>query len=202
MRVAPAERPNIAGGSAPRSRRSFASAKTVGNRSPQVGSAALPAHDTANADRLRAHQVEEMARRRASGDHPSQRPEVRARIAEAQRAPRTACRGSSGGGFTGLPSEFRRLILPRLDGLPPRELAGVTGLSPGYCAQIRDGKRIPHVRHWPAFQLAGSRPTMPANERRDHLPDQTSQSSPSRNACGGESRRSHSRIGGAYVKPG
>jgi len=47
------------------------------------------------------------------------------------------------------------LILPRLTGLSPRELTDATGLSPGYCASIRDGKRVPDVRHWAVFQLAG-----------------------------------------------
>ena len=53
------------------------------------------------------------------------------------------------------PSELRRLILPRSAGVRPVELAQATGLSRGYCAQIRDGKRVRHVRHWAAFQLAG-----------------------------------------------
>jgi CRISPR-associated endonuclease Cas1 len=113
-------------------------------------------HQAANTQRLRHHQAEETARRRQNGEYPSQRPEVRARIAEAQRA-LWADRFDSGspGGFTGTPSEFRRLILPRLVGLAPRDLARETGLSRGYCAQVRDGKRVPHVRHWAAFQLIG-----------------------------------------------
>jgi hypothetical protein len=113
-------------------------------------------HQAANAQRLREQQVDETARRRATSGHPSQRPEVRARIADAQRAQWAARRGDhSAGGFTGTPSEFRRLILPRLVGLAPRQLASETGLSRGYCAQVRDGKRVPDVRHWAAFQLAG-----------------------------------------------
>jgi hypothetical protein len=59
------------------------------------------------------------------------------------------------GGFTGRQSEFQRLILPRLAGIKPGMLASAAGLSPGYCAQVRDGKRVPHLRHWAAFQLAG-----------------------------------------------
>jgi hypothetical protein len=59
------------------------------------------------------------------------------------------------GGFTGHPSEFRRLIQPKLAGRRPSDLARATGLSPGYCAQVRDGQRVPHLRHWAAFQLVG-----------------------------------------------
>lgn len=60
------------------------------------------------------------------------------------------------------PPEFRaeaiRLARSResmLALIPPRQLAAATGRSPGYCTQIRDGKRTPHVRHWAALQLAG-----------------------------------------------
>jgi CRISPR-associated endonuclease Cas1 len=112
-------------------------------------------HRATNTHRLRAQQMTENARRRQTGDHPSKRPEVRDRIAKAQRAQWAKRHRESPGGFTGTPSEFRRLILPRLAGLTPRTLADATGLSRGYCAQVRDGLRIPHVRHWAAFQLAG-----------------------------------------------
>jgi CRISPR-associated protein Cas1 len=113
-------------------------------------------HTTANAERLRVQQANEAARRRAYGQHPSQEPAVRERIARRQRDQWQARRSNQpASGFTGKPSEFRRLILPRLSGLAPRELARETGLSPGYCAQVRDGRRVPHVRHWAAFQLAG-----------------------------------------------
>src|SRR3954449_11335140 len=78
------------------------------------------------------------------------------RISRTQRERWAAKRAiEQGSGFTGRPSEFDRLILPRLAGASPTALAKATGLSPGYCASIRDGKRIPDVRHWAAFQLAG-----------------------------------------------
>jgi hypothetical protein len=94
-------------------------------------------------------------RRVETGEHPSARADVRARIATAQRAHWEARHNDSRAGYTGHPSEFRRLILPRLAEATPAALARATGLSRGYCAQIRDGKRVPHVRHWAAFQLAG-----------------------------------------------
>jgi hypothetical protein len=117
-------------------------------------------HANENARRLRALQATETERRRTTGRHPSQGSDVRERISETQRA-RWAARVSrgSGNGFTGRPSEFRRLVLPRLNGLSPSFLAAATGLSPGYCALIRDGKRVPSVEHWAAFQLAGLQET-------------------------------------------
>jgi hypothetical protein len=94
-------------------------------------------HETTNTQRLRTQQAEEATRRRATREHPSQRPEVRAQIAEAQRAQWAARQAASPGGFTGTPSEFSRLILPRLATIAPRDLARETGLSRGYCAMIQ-----------------------------------------------------------------
>ena len=41
--------------------------------------------------------------------------------------------------------------------LTPSQIANETGLSRGYCGQIRDekGRCVPHVRHWAPLQLAG-----------------------------------------------
>src|SRR5947209_3667697 len=113
-------------------------------------------HASASADRLRTQQSTETTRRRLADVHPSRDPAVRDRIAQAQRAQWAARKAADPvSGFTGQPSEFRRLVLPRLAGIAPRELARQTGLSPGYCAAVRAGKRVPHLRHWPALQLAG-----------------------------------------------
>ena len=97
-------------------------------------------HSTANADRLRAQQAQEAARRRSAAKHPSQERRVRERIGQSQRA-QWASRKASGepSGFTGRPSEFRRLILPRLARIAAADIASHTGLSVGYCAQIRAG---------------------------------------------------------------
>jgi hypothetical protein len=112
-------------------------------------------HATANTARLREHQAATTLRRRNTGEHPSARVEVRARVASAQRAHGEARREESASGFTGRPSEFRRLILPKLQAVTPSRLARATGLSPGYAAQIRNGTRTPHPRHWAALHLAG-----------------------------------------------
>jgi CRISPR-associated protein Cas1 len=113
-------------------------------------------HAQANAKRLRAHQTVEVDGRRASGAHPSQTPDVQERISRSQRAQWAARKATDRPtGFTGRPSEFHRLILPKLALVPPRQLAMATGLSRGYCAQIRAGDRVPDIRHWAAFHLAG-----------------------------------------------
>jgi hypothetical protein len=113
-------------------------------------------HRAANEQRLHALRLAEIERRDSSGDHPSRRPEVRAQIAATQRLHHASRQGlTTGFGFTGRPSEFRRLILPRLQSATTADLARVTGLSRGYCAQVRNGTRVPNVRHWAAFQLAG-----------------------------------------------
>jgi CRISPR-associated endonuclease Cas1 len=111
-------------------------------------------HAIANTNHLRQHQAAITLKRQETGEHPSARADVRARIASAQRV-HWEGRHDSAPGFTGRPSEFRRLILPRLAAASAADLARATGLSRGYCAQIRAGRRVPHVRHWAALQLAG-----------------------------------------------
>jgi CRISPR-associated endonuclease Cas1 len=113
-------------------------------------------HSAANAQRMSAVGRQEILRRNTLGQHPTQAPGVRERIAAKQREHWQARRAMPPpSGFTGQPSEFQRLILPKLAGIKPANLARATGLSAGYCAQIRDGLRVPNVRRWAAFQLAG-----------------------------------------------
>lgn len=113
-------------------------------------------HRTANDARLVAAGQLEADRRRVSGDHPSSRVEVRQRIATSQRR-RWQERLSSAeeSGFGTAPSTFRRLVLPGIQGVSSSQLAQATGLSGGYCGLVRRGLRVPHPRHWAAFQLAG-----------------------------------------------
>jgi hypothetical protein len=51
---------------------------------------------------------------------------------------------------------FAREILSSIEDLPLRQLRGATGLSLMYLSLIRGGERVPHPRHWPAFQTAVS----------------------------------------------
>lgn len=88
------------------------------------------------------------------------------RTAASQRAQWQARHSAEpGGGYTGTEAEFRRLILLRLVGAKPSLLAKATGLTPGYCAQIRDGRRVPHLRHWAALELAGLQPARPRDSQ-------------------------------------
>lgn len=49
------------------------------------------------------------------------------------------------------PEEFTLGILPKLADCSLRELSKATGLSLRYCSLIRRGERVPHARHWAAF---------------------------------------------------
>ena len=46
------------------------------------------------------------------------------------------------------PDEFRREVLPAIQGVPLSELSRRTGLSVAYCARIRRGEEVPHARWW------------------------------------------------------
>jgi CRISPR-associated protein Cas1 len=112
-------------------------------------------HRQANDARLAGAARVEAAARRVGG-HPSARSEVRERIAASQREQwqrRRAAEPTSG--FGSSPSTFRRLVLPRIQSVSSSRLAAATGLSPGYCALVRRGERVPAPRHWAALQLAG-----------------------------------------------
>ncbi len=50
---------------------------------------------------------------------------------------------------------FRLEILPRLQDVPLRTMARVTGLSLGYCSFIRRGIRIPHPQSWEKLRALG-----------------------------------------------
>ena len=112
----------------------------------------------------RAVECGEANRRRTTGDHPSARAEIREGIAASQRQ-RWEERRDSGeeSGFGPSPTAFARLVLPRIQGVSSSQLATATRLSPGYCALVRNGKRVPHARHWAAFQLAGLQGQAPVN---------------------------------------
>lgn len=52
------------------------------------------------------------------------------------------------------PTYFRTEILPKLEGLPLRQLEVVTGMSTSTCSLIRRGRQVPHPRHWqPLLEL-------------------------------------------------
>jgi DNA-binding winged helix-turn-helix (wHTH) protein len=49
---------------------------------------------------------------------------------------------------------FTRDILPLIRNEPVTILAEATGLSYGYCYQIKTGQHVPHRRHWEALRRA------------------------------------------------
>jgi hypothetical protein len=48
--------------------------------------------------------------------------------------------------------EFAREVLPRLSDVPARALAEASGLSIGYCRQIKKGAVTPHPMWWEAMR--------------------------------------------------
>jgi hypothetical protein len=46
---------------------------------------------------------------------------------------------------------FLRNVTPRLDSLSLTAIAEATGLTMAYCSKVRNGKVVPHRRHWAAF---------------------------------------------------
>lgn len=48
--------------------------------------------------------------------------------------------------------EFVREVLPRLTGVTLPAMVNATGLSSGYCFQIKRGERTPHPMYWEALR--------------------------------------------------
>jgi hypothetical protein len=46
------------------------------------------------------------------------------------------------------PESFRSEILPGLQNVRTVDVSGLIGLSAPYCAQIKNGGRVPHPIHW------------------------------------------------------
>lgn len=98
-----------------------------------------------------------LARLRAEGQDPAARPEVRAKISAAiARRSEEAWEWDRKHGPHPDPELFARVILPRLRTVPLRRLMAVTGLTKGYCAEIRRGLKVPHPRHWEALRRAAT----------------------------------------------
>ncbi len=53
---------------------------------------------------------------------------------------------------------FRRHILPRLQGVPLSSIMEVTGLSVWHCSLVRRGDVVPHPRHWAALRTLAEKP--------------------------------------------
>jgi hypothetical protein len=101
-------------------------------------------------DRFRAAGPAKIAAMRAQGFDPTNTPEARRKHAVTASARRRAVvEWRDDGSLDGV--DFRRDILPKLQGLSVRAIAEATGLGGGHCSKVRGGHVAPHKRHWRAL---------------------------------------------------
>jgi|SRR5580700_123081 CRISPR-associated endonuclease Cas1 len=96
---------------------------------------------------FRAAGPAKIASMRAAGHDPTSTPEARRRrasTASQQRKAVVAWRDD--GSLNGV--DFRRDILPRLQGVPVRVIAEAMGASISHGSKVRSGLLVPHKRHW------------------------------------------------------
>jgi hypothetical protein len=86
---------------------------------------------------------------RATGDEPTSRPDIRAKIGRNNRARQLAIREwEKRNGRSWDVEVFVREILPGLQGVTTTRMATATGLSIQYRSRIRRGLNVPHPMHW------------------------------------------------------
>ena len=91
---------------------------------------------------------------RSTGDAPTSRPDIRAKIGRNNRTRQLAIQEwEKRNGRSWDVEVFRREILPRLQGVTVAKTATATGLSIQYCSRVRRTLNVPHPLHWQA--LAG-----------------------------------------------
>ncbi len=94
-----------------------------------------------------------IATMRAAGHDPTQTPEVkRRRAASASQQRRAALAWCDDGSLNGV--DFRRDILPKLQGLPVRLIAEAMGATISHGSKVRSGLLVPHKRHWKTLKLS------------------------------------------------
>lgn len=93
-----------------------------------------------------------MARMRASGIDPSKTPEAQERrAATAMQQRRANVAWTDDGSLDGV--DFVRDILPGLQGASVRKIAASIAVSLAYASKIRNGRLIPHKRHWQTLSV-------------------------------------------------
>ena len=97
-----------------------------------------------------------LARLRAEGRDPGKRPEVRAKVGRANARRRAEELAWDAEHERPDPEQFRREVLPAIQGVPLSRLASASGLSVQQCGVIRRGLAVPHARHWDGFRAAAS----------------------------------------------
>ncbi len=86
--------------------------------------------------------------------HGGQAGQRRAQRVAAQHAAIREWAWATGGTRSADPQRFRSEVLPELRRLSLSQMAQATGLSRAYCSLVRDGKKLPHPRHWAALRKA------------------------------------------------
>ena len=100
---------------------------------------------------FRAAGPAKIARMRAAGYDPSATPEAqRRRTATASQQRKAGEAWRNDGSLDGV--DFRRDILPRLQGVPVRTIAEAMGASISHGSKVRSGLLTPHKRHWHRLQ--------------------------------------------------
>jgi CRISP-associated protein Cas1 len=98
-----------------------------------------------------------LARMRAEGSDPLQRPETKEKLRQARLRRLTEKRASKHAGAEDVdPEVFKQEIFPTLQAISVRRMAAATGLSRPYCSEIRRGLKVPHPGHWEALKTAAA----------------------------------------------
>lgn len=102
---------------------------------------------------LQSARAEASHQRIASGDDPLRTEDALAKQRAAmQRRNREAREWVENGGIEEDSAAFTAEILPGIQQISLRLLAQATGLSRSYLRDVRDGKYVPHPRHWAGFR--------------------------------------------------
>jgi len=87
---------------------------------------------------------------REAGSDPTATPEAqRRRAAGVSKQRKAAIAWRDDGSLDA--TDFRRDILPRLQGITVRVIADALGVSQSHASKVRGGKTPPHKRHWQAL---------------------------------------------------
>jgi hypothetical protein len=112
----------------------------------------LPAFEVRRTEKLVRSAKRTLAEMRSSGEDPAQTAEAKAKrarsLAERTRLAKEWEQANPGHHDR---REFTRRILPRLENVTLPAMVKATGLTSGYCLQIKRGTRTPHPMYWSAL---------------------------------------------------
>jgi CRISPR-associated endonuclease Cas1 len=114
-------------------------------------------HAEQSAKQFGAAAVERLRARRAVGEDPTSTPQARAKHGLTNSANRAAeAEWDRLHPDKPNPATFVAEILPSIRSVSARALSRATGLSVGYCSDIKKGLAVPHPRHWEPLRIVGS----------------------------------------------